>query len=468
MEAWKGPDTLRADGGGSQRSEDRLSAAVAKGMPEIKAGIHRKLLERLNLANLEAVDRDEAKDTIREVIQDLLSWEDHPVALNQKERERLAEEILDEIFGLGPLEPLMKDPEVSDVLVNTFSDIWVERQGKLFRTDIRFQNDKHLRQVIDRIVSGVGRRIDDSSPMVDARLPDNSRVNAIIPPLAVDGPHLSIRRFKRDVLSGEDLLEKETLTPEILEVLRGVVKARLNVLISGGTGAGKTTLLNVLSSQIPVDERIVTIEDSAELQLRQPHVVRLEARPPNIEGKGEVTVRSLVINSLRMRPDRIIVGEVRGFEAVDMLQAMNTGHDGSLTTLHANTPRDALNRLGTMVAMANLNLPDRAIRQQIVGGIQLVVQLSRLPDGSRKIISITEITGMEGEVIAMQDLFVFEQEGIRDDGKVLGRFRPTGIRPRFSELLHTRGVDLDAATFLDVGVGGGKKKDAKKAKSWGQ
>jgi pilus assembly protein CpaF len=465
MEAWKAPDTLRAGGTPAPREEETLSDSTLKAMPDIKASIHRKLLERLNLANLDAVDREEAKATIREVIQDLLSWEDQPVALNLRERERLAEEILDEIFGLGPLEPLMKDPEVSDVLVNTYADIWVERLGKLYRTDIRFQNDRHLRQVIDRIVSGVGRRIDDSSPMVDARLPDNSRVNAIIPPLSVDGPHLSIRRFKRDVLSGEDLLEKETLTPEILEVLRGVVKARLNVLISGGTGAGKTTLLNVLSSHIPVDERIITIEDSAELQLRQPHVVRLEARPPNVEGRGEVTVRSLVINSLRMRPDRIIVGEVRGLEAVDMLQAMNTGHDGSLTTLHANTPRDALNRLGTMVAMANLNLPDRAIRQQIVGGIHLVIQLSRLPDGNRKIVSVTEITGMEGEVIAMQDLFVFDREGIGEDGQVLGRFRPTGIRPRFSELLESRGVELDGATFLDTGDVGKKKRG--KSKSWG-
>jgi pilus assembly protein CpaF len=356
----------------------------------------------------------------------------------------------------------MKDPEVSDILVNTYTDIWVERHGRLFKTDIRFQNDRHLMQVIDRIVSGVGRRIDDSSPMVDARLQDSSRVNAIIPPLSVDGPHLSIRRFKLDVLSGDDLLAKDTLTDSMLEVLQGTVKARLNILISGGTGAGKTTLLNVLSARIPPDERIVTIEDSAELQLRQPHVVRLEARPPNIEGKGEVTVRALVINSLRMRPDRIIVGEVRGAEAVDMLQAMNTGHDGSLTTLHANTPRDALNRLGTMVAMANLNLPDRAIRQQIVGGIDVVIQLSRLPDGNRKIVSISEITGTEGDVITMQDIFVFEREGIGEDGSVLGRFKPTGVRPKFAEALKARGVELDGATFLDV-----DEARKKKGRSWG-
>jgi pilus assembly protein CpaF len=422
-------------------------------MEDLKATIHRKLLERINLANLETVSRDEAKDTIRQVIQELLHWEAAPVALNLKERDRLAEEILDEIFGLGPLEPLMKDPEVSDILVNTASDVWVERGGKLYRTDVRFQNDRHLLQVIDRIVSGVGRRIDDSSPMVDARLPDKSRVNAIIPPLAVDGPHVSIRRFKLDVLSGEDLLGKDTLTEDMLELLVGCVQARLNILISGGTGAGKTTLLNVLSSNIPVNERIVTIEDSAELQLRQPHVVRLESRPPNVEGRGEVTVRALVINSLRMRPDRIIVGEVRGPEAVDMLQAMNTGHDGSLTTLHANNPRDALNRLGTMVAMANLNLPDRAVRQQIAGGINVVIQLSRLPDGTRKIVSISEISGMEGDVISMQDVFVFDREGMDEDGTVLGRFRATGIRPKFTEVLKSRGIEFDGLMFLDQGDG---------------
>ena len=450
MEALKGSNPPKIQSGPAGKPEEKPGSVAVTGMPELKAGVHRRLLERLNLANLESVSRDDAKATIREVIQDILQWEPTPVALNLRERERLAEEILDEIFGLGPLEPLMKDPEVSDILVNTYKDVWVERHGKLHRTDIRFQNDRHLMQVIDRIVSGVGRRIDDSSPMVDARLPDNSRVNAVIPPLAVDGPHLSIRRFKLDVLSGEDLIGKDTLTLPMLEILKGAVRARMNILISGGTGAGKTTLLNVLSSHIPPDERIVTIEDSAELQLRQPHVVRLESRPANVEGRGEVTVRSLVINALRMRPDRIIVGEVRGAEAVDMLQAMNTGHDGSLTTLHANTPRDALNRLGTQVAMSNLNIPDRAIRQQIVGGIQLVIQLSRLSDGGRKIMSISEITGTEGDVITMQDLFVFEREGIGEDGKVLGRFKPTGIRPRFAEILKARGVEFDGGTFLDL------------------
>jgi pilus assembly protein CpaF len=417
-------------------------------MSEIKGRIHRKLLERLNLNNLDSVSRDEARDTIRSVIQELLQWEGH-VALNALERERLSGEILDEIFGLGPLEPLMKDPQISDILVNTFDDVWIERGGKLHHTDIRFQDDRHLMQVIDRIISAVGRRIDESSPMVDARLADNSRVNVIIPPLAVDGPHLSIRRFKKDVLSDEDLMGKGAFTPSMLEILKAIVMGRLNVLISGGTGAGKTTLLNMLSSHIPGDERIVTVEDSAELQLRQPHVVRLETRPPNVEGKGEVTARNLVINCLRMRPDRIIVGEVRGSEAVDMLQAMNTGHDGSLTTLHANTPRDALNRLATMVAMAALNLPEKAVRQQIASGIQAVIQVSRLPDGQRKVVSISEITGTEGDVISMQEIFVYERQGIAEDGSVIGRFRPTGIRPRFSDTLKARGIDLPGGLFLE-------------------
>jgi pilus assembly protein CpaF len=433
QEGANGPDSKRIQGTAS--------------LSEIKGRIHRKLLDRLNLANLEAVGREEASRAIRQVIQELISWEN--LALNLGEREKLAQEILDEIFGLGPLEPLMKDPEVSDILVNTYKDVFIEKDGRIFKTDIRFQDDRHLLQVIDRIVSAVGRRIDDSSPMVDARLPDNSRVNAVIPPLAIDGPHLSIRRFKRDVLSDEDLLAKETYSEPMLALLQGVVKARLNVLISGGTGAGKTTLLNVLSSHIPADERIVTIEDSAELQLRQPHVVRLETRPANVEGRGEVTQRALVINALRMRPDRIILGEVRGSEAVDMLQAMNTGHDGSLTTLHANSPRDALARLETMVAMANLSLPEKAMRQQIASAIQVVVQVSRLPDGKRKVLSISEIVGMEGDVITMQDIFVFDRQGIGEEGEVLGRFRPTGIRPRFAEILRTRGVELPGLMFIE-------------------
>ena len=416
-------------------------------MVDIKARVHRKLLERLNLANLDSVGREKAAETIRQTIQEMFSWEN--IALNLDERDRLSQEILDEIFGLGPLEPLMKDPEVSDILVNTYKSVFVERNGRLYRTDVRFQDDRHLLQVIDRIVSGVGRRIDESSPMVDARLPDNSRVNAIIPPLAVDGPHMSIRRFKTDVLTDRDLLAKETFTEPMLALLKGIVKARLNILISGGTGAGKTTLLNVLSSHIPADERIVTIEDSAELQLRQPHVVRLETRPANVEGRGEVTQRALVINSLRMRPDRIIVGEVRGHEAIDMLQAMNTGHDGSLTTVHANTPRDALARLETMVAMANLNLPEKAVRRQIASAMDVVIQIARLSDGKRKVLSVSEIVGMEGDVITMQDLFIFERQGVAEDGEVLGRFRPTGIRPRFADTLKAKGIDLPGLVFVE-------------------
>jgi pilus assembly protein CpaF len=369
------------------------------------------------------------------------------VPLNFEELDAVVVQVLDEIFGLGPLEPLIKDPEVSDILVNTYKQVYIERHGKLERTEVMFQDDRHLLQIIDRIVSAVGRRIDDSSPMVDARLPDGSRVNAIIKPLALDGPHLSIRKFKRDALSGEDLLRTESLTEPMLALLTAIVKARLNVLISGGTGAGKTTLLNILSSFIPVTERIVTIEDSAELQLKQPHVVRLDTRPSNIEGQGEVPQRLLLINSLRMRPDRIIMGECRGAEAIDMLQAMNTGHDGSLTTLHANTPRDALSRLETMISMANLELPERAMRQQIASAINVVIQVSRLSDGSRKLMQVSEIVGMEGDIITMQDIFVYEREGVAENDKVLGHFRATGIRPRFSDRLKSYGIDLSALLF---------------------
>jgi pilus assembly protein CpaF len=334
--------------------------------------------------------------------------------------------------------------------VNTYKSVFIERFGRLEKTEVRFQDDKHLLQIIDRIVSAVGRRIDDSSPMVDARLPDGSRVNAIIKPLAIDGPHLSIRKFKRDALSAEDLIRYEAVTEPMVELLQGIVKARLNVLISGGTGAGKTTLLNILSSFIPLTERIVTIEDSAELQLRQPHVVRLETRPANIEGSGEVSQRLLLINALRMRPDRIIMGECRGGEAVDMLQAMNTGHDGSLTTIHANTPRDALSRLETMIAMAALDLPEKAMRQQIASAVNVVVQLSRLGDGSRKLMQISEIVGMEGDVITMQDIFVFERQGIGDGDKVLGHFKATGIRPRFADRLKAYGIDLATMLFTNA------------------
>jgi pilus assembly protein CpaF len=421
-------------------------------MAEVKGRIHRRLLERLNLSNLDKLDKEQVVDAIRRVTHDLLQQEGVP--LNFEERERLVNQVLDEIFGLGPLEPLIQDPEISDILVNTWKSVFIERRGKLEKTEVRFQDDRHLLQVIDRIVSAVGRRIDDSSPMVDARLPDGSRVNAIIKPLAIDGPHLSIRKFKRDALSGEDLLRYESLTEPMLELLKGIVKARLNVLISGGTGAGKTTLLNILSSFIPVNDRIVTIEDSAELQLRQPHVVRLETRPANIEGSGEVPQRMLLINALRMRPDRIIMGECRGGEAVDMLQAMNTGHDGSLTTIHSNSPRDALSRLETMIAMASLDLPERAMRQQIASAINIVIQVSRLGDGTRKLMQLSEIVGMEGDIITMQDIFLFEREGVGENDKVLGRFRASGIRPRCADRLKAYGVDLSTVLFTNNELSG--------------
>jgi pilus assembly protein CpaF len=438
---WQGVATGTEGGRGTPEAAD-LS------LPQIKTRIHRRILERLNLSNLDKLDREEVVATIGKVVQDLIAQDQLP--LNLGERELLVRQVVDEIFGLGPLESLMQDPEVADILVNTHDQVFVERHGKLSSTDVRFQDDRHLLQVIDRIVSAVGRRIDDSSPMVDARLPDGSRVNAIIPPLAIDGPHLSIRKFKRDALSGEDLLRTGSLTQPMLEVLSAIVRARLNVLISGGTGAGKTTLLNVLSSFIPVDERIVTIEDSAELQLRQPHVVRLETRAPNIEGQGAVPQRMLLINALRMRPDRIVMGEVRGAEAVDMLQAMNTGHDGSLTTLHANSPRDALSRLETMISMANLNLPDKAMRQQIASAINVVIQVSRLADGSRKLVTVSEIVGMEGDVITMQDIFSYDRQGLDESGRVLGRFRASGLRPRFMERLQAWGIELPAGLFSPV------------------
>jgi pilus assembly protein CpaF len=391
------------------------------------------------------VNREDVRREVTQILEALVVGESTP--MNLQERERLAQEVLDEVFGLGPLEPLLADPTVSDILVNTHKRVYVERKGILEMTSIQFRDDIHLMGIIDRIVSAVGRRVDESSPMVDARLADGSRVNAIIPPLAVDGPCLSIRRFGRDPLTADDLLQNNTLTTGMLELLRGCVKARLNILVSGGTGAGKTTFLNVLSSYISNRERIVTVEDAAELQLHQDHVVRLETRPANIEGKGAVQQRQLVINSLRMRPDRIIVGEVRGEEALDMLQAMNTGHDGSLTTIHANTPRDALSRLETMVAMGSLNIPESALRRQIASAIDVVVQVSRLSDGTRKVISLAEITGMEGDIVSMQDIFVFRKRGIRDNGEVLGEFIPTGIRPKFAEKLLVSGIQLPVSMF---------------------
>jgi pilus assembly protein CpaF len=412
---------------------------------QVKADLHRKILDRLDLEKLGRTPSDAAREEVLLLIRNTVNSE--AVPLSFAERERLAREILDEIFGLGPLEPLLKDPTISDILVNRYNKVYVERDGKLEATGLSFKDDAHLMQIIDRIVSRIGRRVDESSPMVDARLADGSRVNAIIPPLAIDGPCLSIRRFGRDPVTARNMIENKSLTEPMLELLSAMVKGRLNFLISGGTGAGKTTLLNVLSGYIPNSDRIVTIEDAAELQLKQEHVVRLETRPPNIEGKGAVRQRQLVINSLRMRPDRIVVGEVRGEEAFDMLQAMNTGHEGSLTTVHANTPRDALARIENMCSMANLNIPERAMRHQIAAAIHAVVQVTRLSDGTRKVITISEVTGMEGDVICMQDIFLFERQGIDETGKVRGKFRAVGIRPKFADRLAQAGCRLRPALF---------------------
>jgi pilus assembly protein CpaF len=411
----------------------------------VKSAIHRRLIQKLNLDRLTEVNRDDVRREVTQILEALVVGESAP--MNLQERERLAQEVLDEVFGLGPLEPLLADASISDILVNGHKRVYIERKGILEQTGIQFRDDTHLMTIIDRIVSAIGRRIDESSPMVDARLADGSRVNAIIPPLAVDGPCLSIRRFGRDPLRADDLIANKSLTPARMELLRGCVKARLNIVVSGGTGAGKTTFLNILSSYISDRERIVTIEDAAELQLHQEHVVRLETRPANIEGKGSIHQRQLVINALRMRPDRIIVGEVRGDEALDMLQAMNTGHDGSLTTVHANSPRDALSRLETMVAMSNLNIPETAIRRQISSAIDVVVQVSRMSDGTRKLVSVAEITGMEGDIVTMQDIFVFQKRGIRETGEVLGEFVPTGIRPKFTERLLVSGIQFPIAMF---------------------
>ncbi|HET9265138.1 MAG TPA: CpaF family protein [Vicinamibacterales bacterium] len=415
---------------------------------ELKANVHRKLLNRLNLEALASVERSRAEAEIRTLLFDLIAEEGMPLSMT--EREAILGDVIDEVFGLGPLEPLLRDATVSDILVNTYKQVYVERAGKLERLPTTFQDDRHLMRVIDRIVSGVGRRVDDSSPMVDARLPDGSRVNAIIPPLAVDGPLLSIRRFPAERLKAEDLVAIRSLTRPMLEFLQHCVRARMNMLISGGTGAGKTTLLNVLSGFISERERIVTIEDAAELQLHQEHVARLETRPPNVEGKGAIRQRQLVINSLRMRPDRIVVGEVRGEEALDMLQAMNTGHDGSLTTVHANTPRDALTRIETMISMGAMNLPEKAMRHQISSAIQLVIQQSRMSDGTRKVVSVSEITGMEGDVITMQEIFCFEKLGVAQEGKVIGRFRATGVRPKVCERLKASGIHLPPDMFEGV------------------
>src|SRR5215472_6319602 len=412
---------------------------------QVKADLHRKVLDRLDLEKLGKTQGDSARDEVLIVIRTVVNGE--VVPLSFAEREQMSREILDEIFGLGPLEQLLKDPNVSDILVNRYDRVYVEKAGKLVLTNLAFKDDTHLMQIIERIVSRVGRRVDESSPMVDARLADGSRVNAIIPPLAIDGPCLSIRRFGRDPVTARQMIENQTLTESMLELLSAMVKGRLNILVSGGTGAGKTTLLNVLSGYIPNSDRIVTIEDAAELQLKQEHVVRLETRPPNIEGKGAVRQRQLVINSLRMRPDRIVVGEVRGEEAFDMLQAMNTGHEGSLTTVHANSPRDALSRVETMVSMANLNIPEHAVRLQIASGIHAVVQIARLSDGTRKVIAISEVAGVHSDAIEMQDIFVFDRQGIDETGRVRGIFHATGIRPKFAERLATSGNRLRPALF---------------------
>jgi pilus assembly protein CpaF len=417
----------------------------------LKGRVHQELLNRLNLDRLSKVKRGEAEPELRSLIVDMLERE-RETPLSLAERENLITDVLHELFGLGPLEELLSDPSISDILVNRYNQVFIEREGRLEETDVVFRDDAHLLQIIERIVSAVGRRIDESSPMVDARLKDGSRVNAIIPPLALEGPALSIRRFRTDRLGPDDLVARDSLTKPMLEFLKTVVACRLNLIVSGGTGAGKTTLLNVLSGYIGQTERVITIEDAAELMLRQRHVVRLETRPSNIEGKGSVRQRELVVNALRMRPDRIIVGEVRAEEALDMLQAMNTGHDGSLTTIHANSPRDALHRLDTMVAMANLNIPDKAVRQQVAAAIEIVVQIARMSDGTRKVTAISEITGMEGEVITMQDLFVFEKTTVRPDGMVCGRFRATGIRPKCADRLAAAGMRLPTEMFEYVKI----------------
>lgn len=423
-----------------ERSESEVDAHL-----ELKFRVHNQLFEVLDLSKLSAISEEQAARDVAAATRRIL--ESEKALLSLEDRERLIDEIQHEVFGLGPLEPLLKDPSITDILVNGPSTVYVERHGKLEKTSIRFKDDAHLMRIIERIVSAVGRRVDETNPMVDARLADGSRVNAIVAPLALDGPVLSIRRFGTDPLGIDDLLSVGALTPEIAELLQGIVKARLNVLISGGTGSGKTTLLNVISSFISEDERIVTIEDSAELKLRQDHVVRLETRPANIEGKGQIAQRELLINCLRMRPDRIIIGEVRGAEALDMLQAMNTGHDGSLTTIHANTPRDALSRIETMVAMAGLEIPAKAVRGQIASAIDIVIQLSRLSDGRRRLVSLQEITGQEGEVITMQEIFTLNRQGIDADGNVLARIEPTGLRPKFAEKLKLAGIELRADLF---------------------
>jgi pilus assembly protein CpaF len=414
-------------------------------LEHLKNNLHRELLSQLDLEKLSAASNGRAKQAVVNLIQDIVQKQ--KLLLNASEKEQIQTDLIDEVFGYGPLEPLLKDTTISDILVNRSDLVFIERRGVLEKIDVKFRDDRHLLQIIDRIVGAVGRRVDESSPMVDARLADGSRVNAIIPPLALDGPSLSIRRFGASPLNPEKLVELQSLSPEMLEVLSSAVRARISILISGGTGAGKTTFLNALSKFIPGTERLVTIEDAAELQIQQENVVRLETRPPNVEGAGAVRQRQLLINSLRMRPDRIIIGEVRGEEAFDMLQAMNTGHEGSMTTIHANTCRDALARLESMVAMANFNLPEKAVRQQIASAIGIVVQIARMSDGSRRVIAVSEITGMEGDVVTMQDIFTFVRRGVGPNGKVIGTFRPSGIRPKFLDKLRVSGILLPQELF---------------------
>ena len=433
---------LKAFSMGDDKKQSGLNFKVYQ---ELKSSVHRDLLNKVDLERVATVRDERTRAQALSVIQELVANLQTP--MSGRERERLSLEVLDEVFGLGPLEPLLQDPTINDILVNGHNQVYIERAGILEECNIRFKDNAHLMHIIDKIVSDIGRHVDESSPMVDARLADGSRVNVIIPPLAVDGPHLSIRRFGHIPLTDADLLANQTLTPQMLELIKGAVKARLNIVVSGGTGAGKTTFLNVLSGYISDKERIVTIEDSAELQMKQRHVVRLECRPANVEGKGAVMQRQLVINSLRMRPNRIIVGEVRGEEALDMLQAMNTGHDGSLTTIHANGPRDAIARMETMAMMANLNLPEKAVRRQIASAVSLVIQIARFNDGTRRVTHLTEITGMEEDMVSMQDVFVFEKHGVGEDGRVLGTFTPTGIRPKFAEKLKASGISVPASMF---------------------
>jgi len=410
-----------------------------------KAEIHRTLISKLDLEKLSRVNSGQARQAVLGIVKEIMA--DQRVPLSYEEQEKIQADLLDEVFGLGPLEPLLRDPKISDILVNDKDHVFIEKGGLLQRANISFRDDRHLMQIIDRIVSRVGRRVDESSPMVDARLPDGSRVNAVIPPLALDGPSMSIRRFGTGPLAANQLVKLNSISAEMMEVLSAAVKARISIVISGGTGSGKTTLLNIMSQYIPNNERLVTIEDAAELRLAQENIVRLETRPPNIEGQGAIRQRQLLINSLRMRPDRIIMGEIRGEEAFDMLQAMNTGHEGSMTTIHANTPRDAIARLESMVAMGNMNLPEKSVRQQIAAAITIVIQANRMSDGSRKVTSVSEITGMEENVISMQEIFSFEKKGIGPDGKVIGVFKPSRIRPRFLERLRVAGIILPPSIF---------------------